>query len=64
MRPIPVETPLPEKQRFLVGAQKVMKVDLVDRLVVDTTTGERLVQMAISAAREVHAGVAIVALAR
>ncbi|MCA9287789.1 MAG: adenylyltransferase/cytidyltransferase family protein [Phycisphaerales bacterium] len=61
VRPIPVETPLPEKQRFLVGAQKVMKVDLVDRLVVDTTTGERLVQMATAAAREVHAGVAIVA---
>src|SRR5262249_43362437 len=32
VRPIPCSRPLPEKQRFLVGSQKVMKIDLVERL--------------------------------
>lgn len=32
MRNVHVDRPLPEKQRFLVGAQKVMKLDLVRRL--------------------------------
>ncbi|MBX3359171.1 MAG: adenylyltransferase/cytidyltransferase family protein [Phycisphaeraceae bacterium] len=43
-----VEAPgmLPEKQRFLVGAQKVMKVDLVDPLVLDARSQDELVGLA------------------
>jgi rfaE bifunctional protein kinase chain/domain/rfaE bifunctional protein nucleotidyltransferase chain/domain len=32
LRTVKVERPLPEKQRFLVGQQKIMKLDLVQRL--------------------------------
>ncbi|MCC6285566.1 MAG: adenylyltransferase/cytidyltransferase family protein [Phycisphaerales bacterium] len=35
VRPLDVHAPLPEKQRYRVGAQKVMKVDLVEPLVLD-----------------------------
>lgn len=55
VRTLPIDTPLPEKQRFLVGAQKVMKLDLVDRVVVDASMGDRLIDVATAAVRE-HAG--------
>ncbi|MCB9845779.1 MAG: adenylyltransferase/cytidyltransferase family protein [Phycisphaeraceae bacterium] len=35
VRALPVQTPVPEKQRFLVGGQKVVKLDLVEPLVLD-----------------------------
>ena len=38
-----VERALPEKQRFLVGGQKVMKLDLVERLEPDTAKQEEFV---------------------
>jgi len=59
LRVLPTETPLPEKQRFLVGAQKVMKLDLVDRLVIDAAMGDRLIDLAVSAARE-HPGAVVI----
>lgn len=59
LRTLPTETPLPEKQRFLVGAQKVMKLDLVDRLVIDAAMGDRLIDLAVSAARE-HPGAVVI----
>lgn len=43
VRAIPVRTGLPEKQRFLVGAQKVMKLDLVDPIVLDAAEQDRVV---------------------
>lgn len=42
--------PLPEKQRFLVGSQKVMKIDQVEPLVLDTAGQEDLARAAIAAA--------------
>jgi rfaE bifunctional protein nucleotidyltransferase chain/domain len=48
--PFTVDKPLTEKQRFLVGAQKVMKVDLLDPLTLDATQQDRLVDMASEAA--------------
>jgi len=42
---------LPEKQRFLVGAQKVMKLDLVEQVSLDAATQDQLVQMSVEAAR-------------
>jgi len=51
VRPLLVGATLPEKQRFLVGAQKMMKLDLVDPYVLDVGQQERLVAMAVEAAR-------------
>lgn len=49
--PFHTEKPLTEKQRFLVGAQKVMKVDLLDPLTLDATEQDRLIDMACEAAK-------------
>ncbi|MBX3387738.1 MAG: adenylyltransferase/cytidyltransferase family protein [Phycisphaeraceae bacterium] len=43
---------LAEKQRFLVGGQKVMKLDLVDRYELDETTSRALEGLALEAAGE------------
>lgn len=52
VRDLGLDAPLPEKQRFLVGAQKVMKVDLLEPLVPDATQRDRLVEMVAEAAGE------------
>lgn len=60
VRAFPVNTPVPEKQRFLVGAQKVMKLDLLEPFVLDAMQQERFVAMAGEAAAEAggsHAGI-------
>lgn len=41
---------LARKQRFLVGSQKVMKLNLLDPIVLDATTQDQLVDWAVSAA--------------
>ncbi|MFI4897422.1 MAG: PfkB family carbohydrate kinase, partial [Phycisphaerales bacterium JB059] len=46
VRSVPTGASVAEKQRFLVGAQKVMKVDLVDPLVLDAHEQDRLVSLA------------------
>lgn len=50
IRAIPVSSPVPEKQRFLVGSQKMMKLDLVQPLVLDARQQRRLVELAVEAA--------------
>ncbi len=45
LRSVRVDRPTPEKQRFLVGAQKVMKVDLVTRLDPDAGVQDELLGM-------------------
>jgi len=52
--------PIPEKQRFLVGAQKVMKVDLVEPATLSAAQRDALVGVALDAAGD-HAHAAIVA---
>lgn len=52
VRSVPQESPLAEKQRFLVGASKVMKVDHLPRSVVDARGHDRLVSIAAGAAEE------------
>jgi rfaE bifunctional protein nucleotidyltransferase chain/domain len=52
VRSIGCEQSLPEKQRFLVGAQKVMKVDLCEPYVLDATRQGRLVGLAAEAAAD------------
>jgi len=52
VRALPCRTPVPEKQRFLVGAQKVMKVDLVEPYVLDAGQQEGLLGLARDAAAE------------
>jgi rfaE bifunctional protein kinase chain/domain/rfaE bifunctional protein nucleotidyltransferase chain/domain len=44
------DRPLCEKQRFLVGTQKVMKLDLLEPLVLDAGQQDRLVDLVTSAA--------------
>ena len=50
VRAIEVDTPIPEKQRFLVGAQKVMKLDLLERYELDEATQRQLIATARDAA--------------
>ncbi len=45
VRGVPTAAPLAEKQRFLVGAQKVMKVDSVESVVLDAHEQDRLVSV-------------------
>jgi rfaE bifunctional protein nucleotidyltransferase chain/domain len=55
VRAVRVTTPVPEKQRFLVGAQKVMKLDLVEPLVLDRAQQDELSRLACEAAAESRA---------
>jgi rfaE bifunctional protein nucleotidyltransferase chain/domain len=50
VRALTVKAPVPEKQRFLVGAQKIMKLDLVEPMVLDAGQQERFIEMACEAA--------------
>ncbi len=52
VRAVLTTTPIPEKQRFLVGAQKVMKLDLVTPMVLDSAQQRTLMQLAVDAAGE------------
>src|SRR5690606_11883350 len=62
VRPLPVAPPLAERQRFLVGTQKLLKVDLAEPLTLDTQQEARLEAMAREAAEELGgAGAAIIA---
>ncbi len=51
VRAIECRAGLPEKQRFLVGAQKVMKIDLVEQYVLDESEHDQIMRMATDAAR-------------
>ncbi|MCW5766855.1 MAG: adenylyltransferase/cytidyltransferase family protein [Phycisphaeraceae bacterium] len=50
VRSVPCDQPLPEKQRFLVGAQKVMKLNNVRPLVLDAARQDALARLAADAA--------------
>jgi len=52
LRRVNADWAIPEKQRFLVGTQKVMKLDLVERLTLDATQQEELVALAGTVAAE------------
>jgi rfaE bifunctional protein nucleotidyltransferase chain/domain len=52
VRAIKTRTPLAEKQRFLVGTQKVFKLDLLEPIVLDAAEQDRLVAMAAEAGAE------------
>lgn len=56
VRAVYTDTALPEKQRFLVGAQKVMKVDLLERYELDEAKQRELVNVALDAAEGWRAG--------
>lgn len=51
VRSITAATNLAEKQRFLVGSQKVMKIDLVESVPLDAAHQERLLRLAEETAR-------------
>jgi rfaE bifunctional protein nucleotidyltransferase chain/domain len=50
VRAITTGAALPEKQRFLVGAQKVMKLDLLERYELDESTQRELLNLALESA--------------
>ncbi len=52
VRSIAVSAPIAVKQRFLVGMQKVMKVDLVESIEMDAQGQDQLVDLAASTAAE------------
>ena len=60
VRALGVREPIPEKERYLVGAQKVMKVDRITPMVLDAEARSRLEGMGVEAARE-HGEAVIVA---
>lgn len=51
VRALAVGGAIPEKQRFLVGAQKVMKLDVLEPLVLDATQQDELLGLAERAVR-------------
>lgn len=58
VRALPVQRgALAEKQRFLVGAQKVMKVDLLEHLIFDASETEQLVRLTAEAAEDAQAAI-------
>jgi bifunctional ADP-heptose synthase (sugar kinase/adenylyltransferase) len=60
VRPFAVDRALTEKQRFLVGAQKVMKLDLLEPLVLDAQQQDAfvgMVQEAASGTPGIHAAI-------
>lgn len=52
VRSVTIDTPIAEKQRFLVGGQKVMKLDLIERIELDVARQAELVGVAADAAAE------------
>ncbi len=52
VRAIGQQTPLAEKQRFLVGATKVMKIDRVEQAALDARQRDRLAALAAAACEE------------
>jgi rfaE bifunctional protein kinase chain/domain/rfaE bifunctional protein nucleotidyltransferase chain/domain len=56
---IPMDTGLPEKQRFLVGSQKVMKVNNYQPIVMDAERQDRMVDMARSVAQGFDAAIIV-----
>lgn len=46
VRSIPIESPIAIKQRFLIGPQKVMKLNLVEPIVLDAACQQELVALA------------------
>jgi rfaE bifunctional protein kinase chain/domain/rfaE bifunctional protein nucleotidyltransferase chain/domain len=57
VRPFHVARPLTEKQRFLVGAQKVMKLDLLEPLVLDASQQDQFIALVEDAARGVQGAI-------
>ncbi|MDZ4754123.1 MAG: PfkB family carbohydrate kinase [Phycisphaerae bacterium] len=57
VRSIDSDRPIVEKQRFLVGAQKVMKLDLGQRVDLDAAQREQLHAMALTAAAGADAAI-------
>ncbi len=56
---VTTDQPIAEKQRFLVGAQKVMKVNSFQPLAVDVERQDRLIDMAASLAGGFDAGMVV-----
>jgi len=56
-RSIELNRPLAEKQRFLVGAQKVMKVDLVEFQPVDARRKQELIDLCAATAEDCDAAI-------
>lgn len=54
---VPCETPLPEKQRYLVGREKVVKIDRVTPLAIDARARAGLVQAGIRHAQGADAAI-------
>lgn len=57
VRAIETDGPLLEKQRFLVGTQKVMKLDLVQPITLDAGRQEALVELAVDSSRGKQAAI-------
>ncbi len=56
---VDVQRPPVEKQRFLVGTQKVMKLDLVQPGALDTSRQARLIELAASCAKDADAAIVL-----
>lgn len=56
VRAFPVRRALPEKQRFLVGTQKVMKLDLLEPLLLDAREQSEFLAVCEGTARELAGG--------
>lgn len=59
VRAVECDGPMLEKQRFLVGAQKVMKLDMVHPLTLDAASRERFIDTAADAATDAPAAIVV-----
>jgi len=57
VRAFPIDKPLTEKQRFLVGAQKVMKLDLLEPLVLDARQQDAFIDLVQHTAQDADAAI-------
>lgn len=57
VQPVEIDQPLIEKQRFLVGSAKVMKLDLGEPATLDLTQQKSLVAAAVQAAKRCEAAI-------
>jgi rfaE bifunctional protein kinase chain/domain/rfaE bifunctional protein nucleotidyltransferase chain/domain len=57
VRSILTESPVPEKQRFLVGMQKVMKLNMLEPIVLDAAAQDELVHQASEAGDNADAAI-------
>jgi rfaE bifunctional protein kinase chain/domain/rfaE bifunctional protein nucleotidyltransferase chain/domain len=54
---VPVDTPIPVKERYVAGTQKVVKLDLFERIALDSRRQDRLIELARESSSDADAAI-------